>query len=64
MKMQTHACYSMLSHAAGMSPDTDVAVLCIHFAQKIGTGLWFKPGMKDLLRCTSSNGCHYGYRYF
>ena len=41
------------SHAAGMvsrvviaSPDTDVAVLGVHFAKTIGSELWFKPGVK------------------
>ena len=32
------------------SPDTDVAVLCVHFAQTIGTEIWFKTGVKDLVR--------------
>ena len=47
----------MLLHAADMvsrvvitSPDTDVAVLGVHFAQTIGSELWFKLGENDLVR--------------
>ena len=45
------------SHAANIasrivicSPDTDVAVLCVHFCNEIGVDLWFKTGKKDLER--------------
>ena len=33
-----------------VSPDTDVAVLGVHFAQTIGSEIWFKTGVKDLVR--------------
>ena len=32
------------------SPDTDVAVLCVHFQEKIGKEIWFKTGVKDKSR--------------
>ena len=40
----------MLSRVVIMSPDTDVAVLGVHFAQTIGSELWFKISVKDLVR--------------
>lgn len=45
------------SHAANIasrivicSPDTDVAVLCVHFCSEIGVDLWFKTGSKGMER--------------
>ena len=32
------------------SPDTDVAVLCVHFQEKIGKEIWFKTSVKDKSR--------------
>ena len=56
----------MLLHASHMantplwvvivSPDTDVAVLGVHFAQTIGSEIWLKTGVKDLVRYTPLHG--------
>ena len=51
-RMLLHASHAadMLSRVVIMSPDTDVAVLGVHFAQTIGSELWFKISVKDLVR--------------
>ena len=53
-RMLLHASHAadMLSRVVIMSPDTDVAVLGVHFAQTIGSEIWFKTGVKDLVRYT------------
>ena len=40
----------MLSRVVMVYPDTYVVVLCLHFAQTIGTGLWLKTDVYDLVR--------------
>ena len=50
--MLPHAnhCKEICDRIVIWSPDTDVAVLCIHFHKKIGKEIWFKTGVKDKSR--------------
>ena len=55
MKKEAHVCYAadMVSKVVITSPGTDFAMLGVHFAQTIGTELWFMTCVKDLVRYIS-----------
>ena len=51
MPLHTSHAADMLSRVVIVSPDTDLAVFGVHFAQTIGSELLFKTIVKDLVRC-------------
>ena len=50
MLLHANHCKEICDRIVIWSPDTDVAVLCIHFQEKIGKEIWFKTGVKDKSR--------------
>ena len=50
MLLHANHCKENCDRIVFWSPDTDVAVLCVHFQEKIGKEIWFKTGVKDKSR--------------
>ena len=50
MLLHANHCKEICDRIVIWSPDTDVAVLCVHFQEKIGKEVWFKTGVKDKSR--------------
>ena len=50
MLLHANHCKEICDRIVIWSPDTDVAILCVHFQEKIGKEIWFKTGVKDKSR--------------